>query len=137
MCNTSRLSKRWILQLLLTYYIPTRWSTCQVRPTRGRPPALVCICILLTTECAIHFACTPALGVLARSVARFVIHALPRANLAPICFQDKNQLPTPSLISSQATVLASKAADRVVHHPTPCADAMAKALSRGCGDLDA
>lgn len=66
-------------------------STCQVRPTRGRLPALVCICILLTTECAIQFACTPALGVLARSVARFVIHALPRANLAPICFQDKNQ----------------------------------------------
>ena len=116
-------------------------STCQVRPTRGRPPALVCICILLTTECAIQFACTPALGVLARSVARFVIHALPRANLAPICSKTRintmNQLPTPSLIPSQATVLASKAADRVVHHPTPCADAMAKALSRGCGDLGA
>jgi hypothetical protein len=66
-------------------------SICQVRPTRGRPPALVCICILLTTECAILFACTPALSVLARSVARFVIHALPRANLGPIYFQDKNQ----------------------------------------------
>ncbi|OSS52330.1 hypothetical protein B5807_02589 [Epicoccum nigrum] len=31
-------------------------STCQVCPTRGRPPALVCICILLTTERAIPFA---------------------------------------------------------------------------------
>ena len=66
-------------------------SICQVRPTRGRPPALVCISNLLTTEYAIPFACTPTLGVLARSVARFVIDALPRANLAPLCFQDKTQ----------------------------------------------
>jgi hypothetical protein len=85
-------------------------------------------------------ACAECTGSFRRSVLSFIMRCP-----EPILLQSTSktrintiyQLPNPSLISSQATVLASKAADRVVHHPTPCADAMAKALSRGCGDLGA